>query len=146
MPLTMRRQTIFLVVIAFLLGFAAGGAVSYYFSKNEAVRLNNQRLELTTILRATDFQNRVSMMRFLREKGVSPDEIATWEISAIALLQTIDVKGISPSSDSGYALKKAAETLRTYRNDFPITEFDPAKRPAVADLMALATTDQRSVR
>jgi len=128
------RRSLLLSGLALLLGLLLGSVATYYVQRNDA-GLNTERSELATILRATDFQNRVTMIRALRGKDASPEEIAAWELSALVLLQTIDIDGTPKNSNAGYTLRKVAETLLSYRADYPINEFDPGNRPAIAKLL-----------
>ncbi len=133
----MRTQNLLSLVIVSLVSLFAGGGLGYYIAKNPSDTPGDQR-HIAIALRATDFQNRLVMIRMLREKGGSSDDIAALEISAIALLQTIDLAESSSSPDASHVLKKAGETLASYRKDFPANEFDPSKRASVAKLLAIS--------
>jgi hypothetical protein len=143
---TMRIRTIVLLFVAISLGVAVGATVANFIAKKETDRLKNERRDVIIILQGVDFQNRVSMLRVLRQKGVPPDEVAAWEISAVALLQTIDLDKFPMSTDAGYVLTKAAETLAAYRKEFASTEFDPTKRNAVRKLITVGTNKQDAGR
>ncbi|MGE3425119.1 MAG: hypothetical protein AB7N24_23970 [Dehalococcoidia bacterium] len=114
-----------------------GVGVGHYYSKSEIERLNEARLETGIILRALDLNNRVVMLRTLREKGVPTDDVSALEIGATTLLGTIDLERGARSQDALHVLIRTADTVRTYHRDFPMTELAPSRNASVARLLAV---------
>jgi hypothetical protein len=129
------RQIVILFAVAvFALG--AGLALGVAIEKQGAQDISNA-------LRGADFHNRLSMIRLFREKAPNAKEIVSMEISAIALLAAINFEEITPDSSSAFVLRKSADTLLEYRQDFPKTEFDPSKHKEVEKLLSLTPNKAR---
>jgi hypothetical protein len=126
----MKTRSIAVSLVLIAVSFAAG----YWFSQEKS---GKAELDLITAARGADLHNRLSMIRFFREKNPQAEEIASMEISAISLLKAINLEALSKDSASSLVLKKVADTLVTYRKDFPKTELDPTKDPQVAKLLSL---------
>jgi hypothetical protein len=126
-----------IVSVLVILGFGVGVVTGYRVSQARAESLDQQRLDLARALRAADLQNRLSTLRLLRERKVVQEEVAPLEISAIVLLQTIDLEDVPKDAASRVVLERAAATLATYRQEFPDNEFNPGKHPAVTKLLSL---------
>lgn len=130
------RQGLIVLVVA-LLGFGVGVVTGYRVSHAKAENLDQQRLDLTRAIRGADLQNRLSTLRLIRERKLAQEEVPPLEISAIVLLQAIDLEDLPKEAASRVVLEKVAETLVAYRQDFPDSEFNPAKHAAVTKLLSL---------
>ena len=120
-------------VVAASLG-AVGG---YALAQREANALDSQRRDLMTAIRTVDLNNRLSMLRLLRERRTSDDDIRSLEISAIVLLDTIALDETSSTSQSYVVLQQAARAVATYAQDFPSSEFADNRHPKVGQLLAI---------
>jgi len=137
--MTMRIRFVVIFVAVALASVAIGGGVGYRLANDEVQTLKQGNLVVATALRITDFRNRIVMLRALREKGMSANEIADFELSAVSLLQSIDLVESTENPDTRFVLSKAAELLYSYMKDYPLTEFDPGRRTSVAKLLTFAT-------
>jgi hypothetical protein len=126
-----------IVFVAAVLGLGVGVATGYRVSQAKAENLDQQRLDLARAIRGADLQNRLSTLRLLRDRKVVQEEIPALEISAIVLLQAIDLEDLPTEGASRVVLEKAAETLTAYRRDFPENEFNPTKHTAITKLLSL---------
>jgi hypothetical protein len=86
---------------------------------------------LVRVAWAVDFNNRLSMLRLLRQYSAPEDTVRSIELSATTLLDTIDVEQIRPTDESYSVVDRAVKNLRMYRRDFPNSEFDPATHPSI---------------
>jgi len=77
------------------------------------------------------------MLRLLREQRASQQDVRNLEISAVFVLDTIDLEGASNSSDSRVVLVNTSKALAGYRKDFEGSEFDPSRHESVARLLSL---------
>jgi hypothetical protein len=133
-----RRATvgvIFVAVIAAVLG-AVGG---YIVAQQRAKDLDSQRRDLITAVRAVEFENRLGMLRLLREHKVPDEDMRSMEISAIVLLGTIALDDSNSTSQSHVVLQRAADAVATYRRDFPKSELSDGRHRKVAQLLAVGS-------
>ena len=113
-------------VLALILGFLLGTASSSHFGSTD----------LANALRASDFNNRLTMLRVFRNKAPNAEEIPSMEISAAIVLSNVQFDKVSKGSSAAAVLQKSAEYLVAYRRDFPKNEFDPKKHEELARLMS----------
>lgn len=92
-------------------------------------------LALVRVAWAVDFNNRLSMLRLLRQYKASEDTVRTAELSATTLLATMDVEHISLKDESYSVVERAVKNLRLYRKDFPNSEFDPTAHPFIGKVL-----------
>lgn len=130
------RRNLLIVAIA-MLSSAVGGIVGYRIATANAESRDFQRLDSARALRGTDFQNRLVLIRLLRERNASAGEVSAVELSALSLLQTIELDSAPEGSASQFVLSKVAGTLAAYCRDFPLSELDPSKRSEVAHLLSI---------
>lgn len=114
------------LVLALAVGFMLGMAVSSQFGSTD----------LANALRASDFNNRLTMLRVLRNKAPDAEEIASMEISAVVVLGNVQLDTVRDGSSAATVLHKSADYLLAYRRDFPKNEFDPKKHEEVARLVS----------
>jgi hypothetical protein len=113
-------------VLALVVGFLLGTASSRHFGSTD----------LANALRASDFNNRLTMLRVFRNKAPNAEEIPSMEIGAVVLLSNVQLDKVSKGSTAAAVLQKSAEYLVAYRRDFPKNEFDPKRHEEVARLMS----------
>jgi hypothetical protein len=136
----MSRRQLLIVVLVGLIGLGAGAFVAYSLSQERARDLDRQRLDLMQAIRGVDLQNRLAMLRLLRENKVSQEDIRSLEISAILLLDTIDLKAPTTESQSLPVLQGVSKRMLEYRGDFPNSEFEPSRHKSVERLLSLSRT------
>ena len=125
------------VVLIVLLAAALGAGAGYYAARQESGRQALEYHDIARSLRALDLDNRLSALRAMRRGQLSPEEIALWERSAIALLQLIEVDEVTAAAASFPVLHQLADTLAAYMHDFPASQFsDPRYKTAVSRIMA----------
>lgn len=133
----MNSRPILLIIVVAVVALLLGGFVGYRVSEQRATELDRQRLDLVRATRAADLQNRLTMLRVLREQKGSNQDVRNLEISAIVLLSTIDLESLSDSSESRIVLVNVGKALAGYTKDFTGSEFDPLKNKSVAQLLVL---------
>jgi len=98
-----------------------------------------ERMDQVNAARGIDMQNRLTMLRALRENKAPKDDVTAFELGAVGLLQAMQLENLSKESASRVVVMKVADTMASYRRDFPDSEFDPVKRPAVARLLSVTS-------
>lgn len=119
------RTTLTVVAIA-AAGMLIGGLVE------RTIHWPDERdFALVRVAWAVDFNNRLSMLGLLRQSNAPEDTVRSMELSAITLLDTINVEQIRPTDESYSVVERAVNNLRRYRADFPNSEFDPTTHPSI---------------
>jgi hypothetical protein len=108
-------------------------------AQQRAKDLDSQRRDLITAVRAVEFENRLGMLRLLREHKVPDEDMRSMEISAIVLLGTIALDDSNSTSQSHVVLQRAADAVATYRRDFPKSELSDGRHRKVAQLLAVGS-------
>ena len=134
----MTRRQLAVIVVVGLVGLGGGALIGYSVNQERAQDLDRQRLDLIQAVRGADLQNRLATLRLLRENKVTEDDIRSLEISAVLLLETIDLKVLSGESQSLSVLQAVSKRLAEYRRDFPNSEFEPSKHRSVERLLSLS--------
>jgi len=110
-----------LAALAFMgIGILIGGLI-----ERAIHRPNERSFELARVAWGVDLNNRLSMLRLLREYKVPEATVSRVEIDAVALFDTMDIEHISPTDQSYFVMERVVKNLRQYRRDFPNSEFDP---------------------
>jgi hypothetical protein len=125
------------IALVAVLAASLGAAGGYALAQREASALDSQRRDLITAVRAADLNNRLAMLRLMRERKTSDDDIRSLEISAIALLDAIPLDEAGPTSQSFVVLREAAKRVATYSHDFPTSEFTDQRHRNVGQLLAI---------
>lgn len=124
----MNRMTT--IVSVAIIAAALGAAGGYRFAQWHAN-------DLMTALRALDLNNRLQMLRLLRERKTGDETVQSIEISAISLLSTIHLEEVTDTSQSYFVLQNASKTLAQYTHDFPRSEFSDSRHREVAQLLSM---------
>ena len=130
-----RKQLAF-ATIFMVLAFGAGTFAGWYVTAVRAQFRDKLRVDISRGLRAVDLNNRISMLRLLRERKLPEEQIRSIEISALLVLDSLEVAHVSPADQSCFVLKDSANRLAEYLKDFPQSEFDPRKDQNVATLLS----------
>jgi hypothetical protein len=116
---------------------ALGALGGYMVAEKQGRDGDAQRRDLIIVVRAVDLDNRITMLRMLREGKHSAEEVESVEISAIVLLGTIALDQATDASQSYGVLKHVGQTLDTYTHDFPKSQFAEARHAEVAKFLAV---------
>lgn len=120
-----------LLAIAFLsLGLLVGASV------DRAIHpLDKQHFDLIRVAWAVDLNNRLTMLRLLRQHKVPAATVESVELDAVLLLNTMGADQVSPGDQSYSVIERVVKTLRQYQRDFPNSEFDSQKHAFVAKVL-----------
>ena len=118
------------IVSVAIIAAALGAVGGYRFSQWHAN-------DLTSALRALDFNNRLHMLRLLRECKTGDETVQSIEISAIVVLSGIPLEEVTDTSQSYFVLQNASQTLTQYTHDFPKSEFANGRHREVAQLLSM---------
>ena len=126
MERTSRRSflTVLMALAIASAGMLAGGLIERY-----VLWPDERDFSLVRVAWAVDLNNRLHMLRLLREYKAPNDTVREAEISAVALLDTMHVERVSPRDESYSVIVRVLKNLRQYQRDFPSSEFDLKRHP-----------------
>src|SRR5262249_31130042 len=106
------------VVVAMAIVLSSCATPPESLAQPKSAGLGQAALDQINAVRGVDLQNRLTMLRALRENRAPKADIAAFEISAVGLLQAMDLENVPYDSASRVVLAKVSETMTAYRRDF----------------------------
>jgi len=126
---------LFVATLTAALGAVAGFLVAQHTFRDRETDLR----DLARIRSAVDLSTRLTALRDLRKGHLPTEDIESWEISAIVLLDSIALDEVTASSQSYCVFHRVSKNLATYMRDFPKSQFsDPRHTSVVSKLMPWA--------